>query len=273
MKKTDLEFELYKDLFNCFKKVKLNKYKNVYVTSDLKQISNIRLHKQNKLNLVTKAIKNAIGKNYTIFSPASSFNIINKDEIFDLKKTKTFGMGPLAEYLRIQKNSRRSLHPFWSISAIGKNSNILDNVSNHSYAYGSPWSKMLDLDTLQLNIGIKPSRAVTLIHHIETICGVPYRFNKKFTYKIKRFKKVYEDEFYLSVFYKNKLIKKRINLNEHFFQKLSKQKKTFYIKSKFGLEIWSFKMRDFFDIATEFFIKDIYNYLEFKPNLDFQKKM
>ena len=52
-----------------------------------------------------------------------------------------------------------------------------------------------------------------------------------------------------------------------------KQTKNFYIKSKFGLEIWSFKMRDFFDIATEFFIKDIYNYLEFKPNLDFQKKM
>ena len=87
-------------------------------------------------------------------------------------------MGPLAEYIRCLKHSKRSLHPFWSISGIGKNSKVLNNISKHAYAYGSPWSKMLDLNTTQLNLGIKPSRAVTLIHHIETICGVPYRFNK-----------------------------------------------------------------------------------------------
>ena len=31
---------------------------------------------------------------------------------------------------------------------------------------------MLDLDFQQLNLGIHPSKAVTLIHHIETIYGV-----------------------------------------------------------------------------------------------------
>ena len=46
-----------------------------------------------------------------------------------------------------------------------------------------PWSKFLDLDVLQVNIGIHPSKAVTLIHHIETIFGVPYRYTKEFFIK------------------------------------------------------------------------------------------
>ena len=51
---------------------------------------------------------------------------------------------------------------------------------------------------------------------------------------------------------------------------MKKKKLLNYYKSPNGMEIWSFKMRDFYKIALNFFIKDIYNYLE-KPmdiNLD-----
>ena len=166
-----------------------------------------------------------MGKNYTIFSQSSSFNLFNTKLTFDSKNTPSHRMGPLAEFIRTQKNSTRSLHPFWSISAIGKNAKILNNVSKHAYAYGSPWSGMLDLDTTQLNLGIHPSRAVTLVHHIETLCGVPYRFNKEFECKILDKNKVKAEKFYMSVFFKNRNIKKRIKLNEHFFIELKKKKK------------------------------------------------
>jgi len=46
-----------------------------------------------------------------------------------------------------------------------------------------------------------------------------------------------------------------------------------YFKSKNGIEFWSFKMRDFYDVSKNFFIKDINNYLEFPPNLNLQNKL
>ena len=130
----------------------------------------IRISKKKKLDLIIRSLKKVLGDGYTIFSPSSSFNIIDTKNTFYLDKTPSYKMGPLAEYIRCLKHSKRSLHPFWSISGIGKNSKVLNNISKHAYAHGSPWSKMLDLNTTQLNLGIKPSRAVTLIHYIETIC-------------------------------------------------------------------------------------------------------
>ena len=77
----------------------------------------------------------------------------------------------------------------------------------------------------------------------------------------------------MSVFYKSISIQKKIKLNEHFFVKLKKMKKLNYVKTQSGLEMWSFKMRDFFNIATKMFTKDIYTYLEKKPNLNRLSKL
>ena len=265
--------KLSNDFKKSYKKLKLVNVKNIYITSNLTAISNLRLPKKDKLKITLDTLKEVMGKNYTIFSPSSSYNLCNTRLTFDLKNTPSHRMGPLAEFIRTQKNSTRSLHPFWSISAIGKNAKILNNVSKHAYAYGSPWSSMLNLNTTQLNLGIHPSKAVTLIHHIETISGVPYRFNKEFECKILDKNKVKAEKFYMSVFFKNRNIKKRIKLNEHFFIELKKKRKLKYYKNKSGLEMWSFKMRDFFDIAVKYFNQNMFNYLEFKPNLSFQKEL
>ncbi len=255
-----------KDLFSSLIKLKLNKNKNVYITSNLTKISRFRFSKEKKLNLFYECIKKSIGKNYSIFVPSATLNLCNTSIPFDLEHTPSDKMGPFAEYVRLKK-SIRSLHPFWSISGLGKNAKILKKVSKHAYGYGSPWSKMLELDFLQLNIGMHPSKAVTLVHHVETLMGVPYRYNKTFKHKIKIKNKIYEDNFFQSVFFKEANSKKKIKLNEHFFNELKKRKKLNYTKHSSGLEMWSFKMRDFFNVATEFFVKDIYTYLEFEPDL------
>ena len=54
---------------------------------------------------------------------------------------------------------------------------------------------------------------------------------------------------------------------EIFFKKLEDLGKLNYFKNSFGLEMWSFKMRDFFDVSTKMMKEDIYCYLEEKPNL------
>ncbi len=256
-----------------FKKLKLYRTKNLYVTSNLKSIAHIRIYKEDKLNIILNTLKEVMGKSFTIFSPSASMNLCNKKITFDLNKTPSYQMGPLAEHIRTQKNSVRSIHPYWSVCGIGKNSKILRHVSNHSYAHGSPWSKMLDLDTTQLNIGVHPSRAVTLIHHIETISGVPYRFNKKFKCKVIINKKTIHDDFFMSVFFKNQKIQKRIKLNEHFFNEMKKLNLLNNYKTSFGLNMWSFKMRDFFNVAIKYFLDDIYNYLEFRPDLSYHNDL
>tara|TARA_E500000178_G_scaffold356560_1_gene435481 strand:+ start:4225 stop:5040 length:816 start_codon:yes stop_codon:yes gene_type:complete len=249
------------------KKLKIKNISNLFVTSNLSKLKYPQLKKDLKLKLILESIKETMGKNYTIFTPTSTLNLVNTNEIFDIKKTKSFKMGPLSEYIRNQ-NSVRSLHPYWSISAIGKNKNLLNNVSPHAYGHGSPWTIMLNEDSTQLNIGIHPSKAVTLIHHIETIAGVPYRFTREFKHKVKVKGIIKIKNFYMTVFYKSIPIKKKIKLNEHYFKELSKRKKINYAKNKFGLEMWSFKMKDFLELATEMFKKDIYCYLEKKPNLE-----
>jgi hypothetical protein len=34
-----------------------------------------------------------------------------------------------------------------------------------------------------------------------------------------------------------------------------------------GFQMWAFKMRDFYKVASEFFMADIYNYLENPPEI------
>ncbi len=260
------EFE--KNLLVCFKKLKINKSKNIYVTSNLSNIAKIRIRKEKKIYSIYNCLTKTIGKNFSLFAPAASMNLCNTNVYFDPKNTPSHNMGPLAEFIRKHKKSVRSLHPFWSVSGIGKNSKILKNISKHAYGYNSPWSKMLDLDFLQVNIGTHPSKAVTLVHHIETIVGVPYRYSKLFRHKIKVNNQEYYDDFFQSVFFNNVNSQKKIKLNEHFFKILKKQKKLNYVKNKSGLEMWSFKMKDFFKVASELFTKDMYTYLESKPKFN-----
>ena len=264
------EKKLNRELIKSFKKVKLTNLENIYVTSNLSSLGKIKVEKQKKLKIIEKTLQSVLSKNFSIFSPAASMNLCNTSFVYDPNVTPSHGMGPLSEYFRKKKNSVRSLHPFWSICCNGKNKNILKRVSRHAYGIGSPWSKMLELDTMQLNLGINPERAVTLVHHLETVVGVPYRFNKEFHQPVKIKKKIKIENFYLSTRFKNLKIEKKKKLNKHFFDILRKQKKINYTKTNFGLEMWSFKMIDFYKVALKCFTDDIYNYLEkpIKINLD-----
>ena len=272
MKNNNIEYNFQKNLNLSLKKINKKKNKNIYVTSDLSSLSSLRIKKEKKLKIIFDTLKKSAGKNFTIFTPGATLNLCGTNEIFDIKNTKSYKMGPLSEYIR-NLNSRRSLHPYWSVVGVGKNSKLLKTVSKHSYGFGSPWSKMLELDTLQINIGMHPSKAVTLIHHIETIMGVPYRFNKEFLHKIRLNNRIIKKRFYMSVMFKASNALKRKKLNEHYFKILEKRKKLNYVLAKPGLKIWSFKMRDFYDIAVEQFINDEFNYLERNPNLDFMKNL
>ena len=65
--------------------------------------------------------------------------------------------------------------------------------------------------------------------------------------------------------YRNASIRKKIELNEHFFNTLESKNLLNESVHSSGLKFWSFKMNEFYKVAIEFFIDDIYNYLEEPP--------
>lgn len=263
---SQLEKNLRQLLIKSLSTHKLKKDDNLFIASDLSALGKFKLPKKEKLKILFDIIKNDLIPEGTLFVPTASMNLCNKSIVFDLEKTPSNKMGAFSEFVRLKKKSIRSCHPYWSLSGIGPKANILNSVSRHSYGIGSPWSKFLDLNVKQVNIGIHPSRAVTLIHHVETCVGVPYRYTKEFTHKIKKNSKIKTENFYMSVFYKNTDIKKRIKLNQHYFNQLKKNTKL-VSSSNNEIRIWSFRMNDFFNTALDYFVTDIYNYLEEPPKL------
>ena len=258
--------ELQVSLSNSFTDLGLKEEETCYIAGNISALARTRLKKDILLPRFIAALQDVVSPLGTIFSPSASMNLCNTSIPFDIVNTPSHEMGALAEHIRQANGSIRSFHPFWSISGIGKKSHILQNVSRHSYGVGSPWSKFLDLDARQINVGLHPSKAVTLIHHIEVAVGVPYRYTKEFTHPIMQTDGSISNElFYMSVMYHESEVLKRLALNEHYFNEMEKRNLLSSATHSSGLKLWSFKMRDFYDVVTSFFIDDIYNYLEHPP--------
>jgi aminoglycoside 3-N-acetyltransferase len=258
--------DLQSDLTHLLNILGLSEGETCYVAGNISALARTRLKKDILLPVCLSAFKEVIGPSGTIFSPSASMNLCNTNIPYDIENTPSNEMGAFAEYIRTTTGAIRSFHPFWSISGLGKKAEILLDVSRHSYGVGSPWSKFLDLDARQVNIGLHPSKAVTLIHHIEVVTGVPYRYTKEFLHPILQSNgRIINEPFYMSVMYENSDIQKRIKLNEHYFQEMEKKGLLHQASHSSGLNVWSFKMRDFYNLAINFFLDDIYNYLENPP--------
>ena len=261
------------DIVNSYKKVGIKKNQSIYVSSDLSKLG--KYEKKTKTSLLSdhlKALKAIVGKKGNIFVPAACLNLCNTNKIFDLKKTPSYQMGILSEFIRKQKNSYRSLHPFWSVSGIGPNAKkFLQNLSPHSHAGGSIWEKFAEKNVRAINIGIKPTHACPIIHYIETIVGVPYRYNKEFSQKIK-IKKIETKKFYLPVLYlKSKIIRDE---NKKIFKNFEFRKKKIK-KIKLGKSyIYSFSQKDFFIITKNYLQNNIYGWTKNEPKIkQFTKTM
>jgi len=255
------------DMISCLEDLGIRSNDHVYVTGNLAALGRVRIRKEQKKALLLRAFQDTIGSNGTLFSPAASMNLCNTEVPFDLRMTPSHQMGAFAEYLRKNSEAERSLHPFWSVSGIGSEAHRLRKVSRHSYGAGSPWSMFLKLDVAQVNIGVHPSKAVTLIHHIETTMGVPYRYTKEFMHPIRYSEDIIIEPYYMSVMYRDTDIQKKALLNEHYFEALERKGLLLESEHQSGLRFWSFKMRDFYETVIEFFIDDMYTYLEQPPSI------
>ena len=176
-------------LLTALKKIGIKKNSNVFIHSDIIKLpynikfkKNITVEKKIILSCdyILKTFQKIVGPNGIIAAPAFSYSYCKK-EIYDIKKTKS-NMGLFSNYLRRIKNSVRTNDPIVSVSIIGKKSqDILKkiNISNNCFGGNSFFAQLYKENFFIIFLGTS-LQVCTMIHRVEQISKVPYRFIKTF---------------------------------------------------------------------------------------------
>lgn len=242
-------------------KLNIEKIEFLFIANDMGKFGLIEdLNK----NLSFELYYNEIFKrneNITIIFPTASLNLVNNDVLFDINNTPSFKMGALSEYLRKKEQCYRSLHPFWSLGAIGPKAKILtSNSSKNPYDENSIFAKIFEnSNSYFLSLGQHPRYMLSIVHHVEYLSNVDYRFVKKFHKKYIGYDRICnEDYFELYVLNEEYRYKKRTKNKLIFdnFEKHNNLKKYFINDS----EAYFFNLQNFLQISLELFKTNPYCY-------------
>jgi len=148
---------------------------------------------------VVDALLDVLAPAGTLIMPTFNFNF-NQGEPWDVLKTPSH-MGVLTEIVRLNAESRRVFHPFYSFAILGKLQDDLTRLRyKDSYGKDSIFMRLRELDAKIMIIGLSYTHSLTFMHHIEQMEGVDYRYIKAFTGMITDENgKTYEDTFTMLV--------------------------------------------------------------------------
>ncbi len=122
----------------------------------------------------------AVGSKGTLIFPLFNFDFA-ENKFFDINSTPS-QMGALTEYARLQKDSVRTGHPFYSFAIVGSKSNLFKSIDNNSgYGKDSPFAMLTKIDAKIGKLGLPDEKCMTFFHHVEESIGVEYRYYKDFT--------------------------------------------------------------------------------------------
>ena len=164
------------------RKVGLEKNDVVFCHSNLGFFGNLK-NITNKSDLCEKffnEIFKIIGRKGTLIVPTFSYSYFN-NKAFDSNKTPGLRMGIFSEWIRLNKKSKRSNDPNFSVSAIGNLSKefikLEGNVNKNTYSENSFFFFFYYHNGKILNFNFP---GTTIIHYYEKLLNTPYRFDKKF---------------------------------------------------------------------------------------------
>lgn len=176
-----MDFYSKHDLMKDFEELGLKKKNTVLIHSSLKSIGLV----EGGANTVIDALLDVIGEQGTLMVPA----LTGKREdspltppVFDVL-TSPCWTGTIPETLRKRPQTRRSLHPTHSVSAIGSKKSEL--TKDHEFSSSpcddkSPYYKNAIMGGFILFIGVA-QESNTSIHMCEELAKVPYHLQKETT--------------------------------------------------------------------------------------------
>jgi aminopeptidase-like protein/aminoglycoside N3'-acetyltransferase len=140
--------------------------------------------------LLCTAMQEAIGPEGTMLLPAFSFSFM-RNEDFDIQATPSVP-GPWSsslgflEYFRGLPGVIRSADPNFSVAGFGPSAErLLTRLPNTSYGKDCLYERLVDLGGKICGIGARLSEA-PFLHYIEETVGVPFRYKKLFTGRIRQ---------------------------------------------------------------------------------------
>lgn len=134
---------------------------------------------QAEVNALHEGLRAAIGPAGTVAAPAFYYDYARHGRTFVVEKSPPdASLGLYPRFLFNQPGVRRSLNPITSIQALGPQAEVIcPHLSAYGYGHASPWARLLDLNAWCLFLGA-PLQAMTFVHHVEAMVGVPHLYNK-----------------------------------------------------------------------------------------------
>ena len=134
------------EILQKFRSFNLENKECLFVASDLGKIGLIPGQDRKFLFETIFNSLRLINPKLTIVVPTATLNLVNSKKIFNLKTTPSDKMGPFSEYIRTLKDSIRSNHAIWSLSANGPLAEfIVKDISKHAYDHNSTFSRLFKI--------------------------------------------------------------------------------------------------------------------------------
>lgn len=252
------------DLIEAYRKLGVKRGGTVLVQSDLASLGVYEHHEANKIceahfTAIADLLDLSAG---TLIVPTGSMSLCNTSIPFDIENTPS-EMGILTEHIRRKDGAVRSFHPFDSYTALGKNAmKVCANTSRHSHGPETPEARAIELDAIDISIGLHPRFTCSTVHHIEHVMAVPYRYTKEFIHPVINGGEVKHERYYMCVWYRECDLKR--NYNFKIFQVFEQRYILNSVKVGRGA-IYSYLTTDFYKCAVELFRDDIYIWLDEEP--------
>ena len=181
----------YSDFARAIRDAGVKKGDVIFVHSDVAAFGNIIVKDRDLFfGSLVDLLKEAVGKSGTIIMPTFTYSM-TQGKTFDVNNSPST-VGALTEYFRKLPGVLRTVEPILSVAIWGKQKKLLSDIGTNSYGQGSIFDTFHKLGGTIVLLG---TRSCTFFHYIESIHGVPYRFDKKFRGKIRNQGKTYEAEF------------------------------------------------------------------------------
>ncbi len=245
------------------KELGIKKNDNLYIVTELFRLGRLENAYNNEkyYSLILDIILKIIGSKGTIFVHTYSFDrsSLEKNKNFVSETTKST-LGGLPN-LFLKKKIVRSVHPLFSIGALGKNAKfVCENNSTHNYGNLSPYHKMMNIKTKILCLGsIITNNA--FVHAAEHQMSAPYMYNKIFQKKVIKKNKIINKTFISFVEYQHLKI-------EHDFQKIYKLLRNQKLVKQKKINNGYISVCDsfsYFNLLCNILLKDIHGLLKKKP--------
>lgn len=169
------------DLSNSLRQMGIEKGHTVLIHADISRLGWMKSAngREDVLRTYLQAILEVLGPEGTLAALSCTESYARHNRPYDHESSPS-EQGILSEFVRTQPGAVRSLHPLFSVAALGRNAERLcqDDLSPTGFGHGSPFQRLRELDAWILCLGVD-LKAMTFVHHVEQTFGVPYGYTKE----------------------------------------------------------------------------------------------